>query len=160
MAPEERTIVLTNEPDHVADEPSNRSPGRLTAAESVLVLGMHRSGTSAAAGLLCQAGAWPGHPDELMPTTQYNPRGHFERRRTADAIDQLLGETGGSWDSPPLAKLSACGLEPLRPRFENILREVRQSAPPATVPLIKDPRLSLLAPLIPGSVQPRRTSEG
>lgn len=44
--------------------------------QAIIVLGMHRSGTSALAGALAKLGA--GLPARLMSENQYNPKGYFE----------------------------------------------------------------------------------
>lgn len=123
----------------VALEPRGVTP------EQIIVIGMHRSGTSAVAGLLCRAGSWVGADEDLLPGNEGNPRGYFERRSAAASLDQLLAGLGGSWDDPALHHLEAVHLEPLRPQLRQLLTEVSSSAPDGRVPLVKDPRLTLFA---------------
>ncbi len=61
-----------------------------------LVLGMHRSGTSAATQLLALAGA--NLPDNVMPGDEHNAKGYFEPWRIAIFNDQRLRAAGGAWD--------------------------------------------------------------
>ena len=70
---------------------------------AILVLGMHRSGTSALAGMLSLCGA--SLPATLMPPADYNPKGFFESLSIFRAHQQLLAELGSSWDDQsPLPK--------------------------------------------------------
>ncbi len=64
----------------------------------VLVLGMHRSGTSAVAGALVRAG-W------TVPGTAIrnwdNPRGHFESTALIRLNEEVLAASGGHWLAAP-----------------------------------------------------------
>ena len=73
--------------------------GRLCAVsrEALLVLGMHRSGTSATAGLLVRLGAQG--PSMLMPADASNPEGYWESRRLWEVHERLLREIGSRWDA-------------------------------------------------------------
>jgi hypothetical protein len=61
-----------------------------------LVLGMHRSGTSAIAGTLVKMGA--AAPEGLMPPHVTNPRGFWESWRMMRLNDELLASAGSRWD--------------------------------------------------------------
>jgi len=61
----------------------------------ILVLGMHRSGTSAVAGALAIAGGCP--PTEAMPATGDNPTGYWESQRIALFNNSLLSSAGIRW---------------------------------------------------------------
>jgi hypothetical protein len=65
----------------------------------IFVLGCHRSGTSAVAGLLVHAcGVSMG---ELMPATDDNPLGYFEAIGVVDAHRGLLAQMERDWSCPP-----------------------------------------------------------
>jgi len=64
---------------------------------ALLVLGMHRSGTSATAGLLVRLGAEP--PTMLMPADASNPEGYWESRRLWEVHERLLREADSRWDT-------------------------------------------------------------
>jgi hypothetical protein len=64
--------------------------------KAILVLGMHRSGTSALSGAMVQLGAVA--PRTLMPATRDNMRGYWESARIADFNDELLACAGSTWD--------------------------------------------------------------
>ncbi len=109
----------------------------------VLVVGMHRSGTSAVAGALGALGCLvPGPEDRL--TGPGNPE-HHESRTLTIFDEELLAELGGTWDGPPL----------LRPHWAHSAivvagtraREALLTAfPVAARTAWKDPRLCLLLP--------------
>jgi hypothetical protein len=64
----------------------------------VIILGMHRSGTSALTGSLEQAGLVLGEVDTASPD---NRKGNRESRRLMALHDDLLERNGGSWHTPP-----------------------------------------------------------
>jgi len=111
----------------------------------VLVAGMHRSGTSALAGLLALMGADPGA--DLIGPDRSNARGHFEPRKIVAVNDGLLESLGAR--APGSGGLPA----DWRQRDEtNRAREKLKTIIMADfsrrdIFMIKDPRLFLLLPL-------------
>jgi hypothetical protein len=112
----------------------------------VLVLGMHRSGTSALAGALEAMGFEVGPDDDVMPADIGNPEGYFELLSIVRANDDLLAHFGGRWDSPPI----------LEERWtEDVAATAFVDAERTTLAelfegdhyLLKDPRISILLPL-------------
>src|ERR1700681_847533 len=73
-----------------------RSVAHSLPRRAVLVLGMHRSGTSALAGVINALGAAP--PKSLASPNQWNPRGYFESSRVFAAHDKLLAAVDSCWD--------------------------------------------------------------
>jgi len=69
-----------------------------TTKQCVVVLGMHRSGTSTIAGSLATLGVSFGK--NLLPADLNNPRGYFENNRIVETQNQLLLEAGYSWLNP------------------------------------------------------------
>ena len=65
---------------------------------AVLILGMHRSGTSCLAGSLEEAGLYLGQVNTAAP---HNAKGNRESRAIMDLQDDLLRANGGDWDAPP-----------------------------------------------------------
>jgi len=63
----------------------------------VIVLGMHRSGTSAFTGALKVAGFDLGK--DLMQANEYNVKGYFENNKIVELNDKILGYFNASWDS-------------------------------------------------------------
>ena len=64
--------------------------------QAIIVLGMHRSGTSAMARTLALAGA--ALPQRLMIPTPENPAGYWEPQAVADFNDQVLAAFDSRWD--------------------------------------------------------------
>lgn len=64
----------------------------------ILILGMHRSGTSCLAGSLQQRGLFLGEVYESRP---YNRKGNRENQQIMDLNDAVLAASGGAWDRPP-----------------------------------------------------------
>lgn len=119
--------------------------------ELVAVLGMHRSGTSAAAGLLAQAGGWLGRSTEIMAPNDGNEAGYFERTRLVNCVDLMLRSRGLTWALPMSADLLAG-----RYRSDEVellalhLHAVRVGAPDwCPLVVVKDPRLCLYSGLLP-----------
>jgi len=80
----------------------------------VIVAGFHRSGTSAAARLLHQAGAHMG--DELVGVRLSNPFGHYEDVSVVRLHEALLADNGRTWqvDEELLPVVSSRRWEELR----------------------------------------------
>src|SRR5215467_9657005 len=79
-----------------SDESSDSARGRI-----VCVLGMHRSGTSAAARLMNLLGVYLGDEAHLMGSHPENPKGYWEYRPILALNEEILGRLGGTWDEPP-----------------------------------------------------------
>lgn len=73
---------------------ARRRPSSSTPRDCVVVLGMHRSGTSALAGTLSLLGVDFG--SDLIGANSGNPRGHFELTSAVELDDILLRRTFGS----------------------------------------------------------------
>lgn len=69
--------------------------------KTVIVLGMHRSGTSMIAGVLHCLGIFMG--GRLLGRSEYNPFGHFEDIRFIELNDRILAAAGGDWLHVPAA---------------------------------------------------------
>ena len=119
--------------------------GALAGSTALIVLGMHRSGTSALTGMLHHLGVALG--EHLMPATTDNPRGYWEHSDIVRAHERLLGALGSAWDD----------INPLPLGFEH--SEAARAAAPELLALasrdfggtplwgLKDPRLCRLMPL-------------
>ena len=62
---------------------------------ALVVLGMHRSGTSSVAGALAMLGA--AAPRTLMAPGEDNPRGFWESQVLMGVNDRLLAAGGSNW---------------------------------------------------------------
>lgn len=120
---------------------------------TLIVLGMHRSGTSLVAGALCRGGAWAGAPEDLLAEQVDNPKGFWERRDVVALNDQILARAGLSWFNPPATgTVVATGTTPANSSAEPLAstRDLLSAfnthaavAAPSQPRLLKDPRLSL-----------------
>jgi hypothetical protein len=129
----------------VVEEAAGGEPGR---ADTLVVLGMHRSGTSAVAGMFAQAGFAAGVGADVLPPAEDNPEGFFERLSVIGVNDELLGAAGGNWDAPPTRQALAEAAEaPNGPQsgIGPLLERLRHEAAGAPL-LLKDPRLDLTLP--------------
>ncbi|HUA26530.1 MAG TPA: hypothetical protein VMA54_20540 [Steroidobacteraceae bacterium] len=74
-------------------------------SDAVVVLGMHRSGTSFLVRALNLAGLWLGEPEHLATIEgragSGNPKGNYEHREAATINEFILRRSGGAWFSPP-----------------------------------------------------------
>ena len=67
----------------------------MSGKTALVVLGMHRSGTSSVAGALALLGARA--PQTLMRPAQDNPKGFWESEVLAELNDRLLAAGGSAW---------------------------------------------------------------
>ena len=119
----------------------DRSPSAL------LVLGMHRSGTSALTGALRLCGASPGDSVQLTENSIENYKGFWERRDMRQVCDALLHAAGADWWKIANLHLDAIPhavLHEQRRKFQTIVAELSQFP----VWILKEPRLCLLLPLL------------
>ena len=68
-------------------------------SRAVCVLGMHRSGTSVIARAVNLLGAYLGEEGDMMPPTEDNPRGYWERVDIMFLNDRLLAQLNRPWDT-------------------------------------------------------------
>jgi GT2 family glycosyltransferase len=108
------------------------------ASGQIVVLGMHRSGTSSVGGLLALLGAWPG-AEELLLRGPDNPRGHYEHGELHMACLRRLEAAGGDWKAPP-TRSDAQATDAFRREVAGVL----ESLEPRRPWFIKEPRLCLL----------------
>jgi len=114
--------------------------------QAILILGMHRSGTSALGGVVSMLGA--AAPKTLLPGNTGNPRGYWECLPLERANNDLLASAGSRWDD----------WRPLNPRWidSEVAKHFRRRIIDIIVdefadqPLffIKDPRMCRLVPLM------------
>jgi len=83
-------IPSFNWPNNYDDVSMTRSP--------ILILGMHRSGTSCLAGQLEEAGVWLG---EVRRASQHNAKGNRENPAIWTLNEAVLRANGAAWDRPP-----------------------------------------------------------
>lgn len=80
----------------------------------ILILGMHRSGTSCLAGSLQQRGLFLGEVHESRP---HNRKGNRENQQVMDLNEAVLAASDGAWDRPPVRLRWDAGLVDRRDRL-------------------------------------------
>ena len=90
----------------MADAPATRPP-------CVIVLGMHRSGTSLLTGSLEAAGLYLGDVNNEAP---FNRKGNKENESIRDLNDALLDRSGAAWNRPPNGQVRWSGADEARAR--------------------------------------------
>jgi len=116
------------------------------ARTAILVLGMHRSGTSALARLLGYLGA--ALPSDAIAAHADNARGYWESAAIIQADDQLLRAARSSWFDPRPLDLSRLEPSALRSRKDRIWEAVTTAFGDAPLIAIKDPRQCRFVPTI------------
>ena len=110
----------------------------------ILVLGMHRSGTSALTRVLSIAGA--GLPKTLLPpVVGENDRGYWESLPLVEYHDKLLAELGSRWDDWRALDLSRVPIrrrDEIKAEFIDLLAAEFGDAP---LIVVKDPRMCRFA---------------
>lgn len=125
------------------DAPNLERFGR-NRGTALVVLGMHRSGTSALTRVLNLCGAYL--PDKLRPPKMgSNDKGFWETEDVIDLNERMLGSLGGAWHSVSFTLPEAGSL------FDEFIQDARmvidsEYGNHETI-LIKDPRIGILAPL-------------
>lgn len=140
------------------------------AGRTVVVLGMHRSGTSALTGALVQAGLCVGAESTLYKTDKNNEKGYFEQQALIDINESILtsaflhkhpdllkygchrdehdlycmGWLLGAWlEKPDLTELPAN----IPAAITEFIRKLGDACPGTGGFIMKDPRLSLTFPV-------------
>ncbi|MGL4463498.1 MAG: sulfotransferase family protein, partial [Planctomycetia bacterium] len=106
---------------------------------ALLVLGMHRSGTSALTRVMSLLGV--DLPTNLLPANEGNETGHWESSEIVAVHDEMLEALGSSWDDPlalPPVWFDSDAAEPYRRRLLELLR--RDFADVDSF-VVKDPRI-------------------
>lgn len=110
-----------------------------------LVLGMHRSGTSAVTQLLALAGA--SLPANVMPGDSHNEKGYFEPWKIAVFNDERLRAGGSAWDDVFAFPYRALPDALEQAWFQRAGKLFDAEYRRTTWPLMKDPRATVLLPL-------------
>ena len=113
---------------------------------AILVLGMHRSGTSALTWLLGRLGA--ALPSDAIAASGDNARGYWESQALVKADDQLLRVLRSSWFDPRPLEHSRLSADGLRSRKNRIREAIEHGWGDAPCLAIKDPRQCRCVPVI------------
>src|ERR1700728_183219 len=124
---------------------TNRS-ARSQQRQAILVLGMHRSGTSAVGGVVSALGLTA--PKTLSVPHYWNQRGYFESPRIFVAHDELLASAGSRWADWRQFNLQwyrSKAAEHHRQKLKALLIEEFGDEP---LIFIKDPRMCRFVPFV------------
>jgi hypothetical protein len=128
-----------------------QADGKMTKARppsaertAYLVLGMHRSGTSAVTQVLALAGA--ELPENVMPGDEHNAKGYFEPWKIAIFNDRRLRGGASAWDDVFAFPYGALAERDERAWLDDAKALFAEEFAGTTYPLMKDPRVSVLLP--------------
>lgn len=113
--------------------------------QAIIVLGMHRSGTSALAGALGLLGA--RLPARQLPPQPDNPKGYFESEQITHIHERLLAAAGTTWFAIDRIPDKWFGSEQAAPFVEELVAAVQAEFGDAALFVVKDPRMCRLMPL-------------
>ncbi len=114
--------------------------------DPLIVLGMHRSGTSALAGALPLLGVELGGP-LMAPLDGENPRGYFEHLEIYGFHQRLLVALGVSWDNLCSPRLEPAGDPLFAERSAELAGILERCFAGTPLWAVKDPRTCRLVPL-------------
>ncbi|MBX2847234.1 MAG: sulfotransferase [Acidiferrobacterales bacterium] len=106
----------------------------------IVILGMHRSGTSMLTKLINMAGAYVGESEELIGSNPENPKGFWERIDLRKLNDELLFSANSDWDSLVDFDADSLSREALE-GFSSGLKSVIKKLDENKVWVIKEPRI-------------------
>jgi len=126
----------------------------MSTKKAILILGMHRSGTSALAGVISRLGAYFGN--NIMPSSSENKKGYYENMDIFTLNKYILYKLNSTWhdtnelimdseNKELLAELSILIEYVLKTSFGFI--QGIGSGKDSSIIAIKDPRICLFLPL-------------
>lgn len=112
---------------------------------AIVVLGVHRSGTSAMSGMMAKSGLNLGK--SVLGENQSNPKGHFENLRLLKFNNSLLHEFDVQWHNTVCLSENWWENESLANRKSELKSLMIKEFNDSKNLLFKDPRLCILLPL-------------
>lgn len=131
---------------HIKSAYQKRSGGdpRAESSSGLLVVGMHRSGTSAVTGLLHNFGYNVGQ--SLLPGNEFNEKGYFEDTSIVIENENMLVKLSRSWcDERPIHR-SAWHSDAVTASIEHLATCIISTFDLSKPWIIKDPRIARLLP--------------
>ncbi|MFF2089462.1 sulfotransferase [Paenibacillus sp. NPDC058174] len=119
----------------------------LARSKAIVILGMHRSGTSLLAKTIKALGVYIGRDEQMISPREDNPEGFWEHSDIVDIHEKLLGSLSSSWDTTkplPAEWWLSEELQSYRSRMKDIIASNFSNY---AVWGFKDPRTCLLLPL-------------
>ena len=121
---------------------SKLSASGLLPTRMTVVLGMHRSGTSALSGMLAQAGL--NAPNDALGATDNNKRGYWESESLVTLSDQFLLSENSHWSQLHEWSATWCAGSQAQSWSEAYLQQMSRVFDCSQHVLLKDPRLCIL----------------
>ena len=125
--------------------PHSEHPDPTRHRTILLILGMHRSGTSAMTNTFALLGATL--PTRLMPAGPFNSLGHFEPLAIVDEHDRMLAELGESWFGSKALDKEFFKSDLAGAYARRICKMVEEEYGNAGLMVVKDPRICRFVPL-------------
>jgi len=122
-----------------AEHIERKSRAKGQSATALVVLGMHRSGTSLLASLLAALGAVL--PERVLGPSPGNEKGHFEPKEIVDFNDDLLAKLGSDWRDWGEVDREWATSQIFRTHRDEFTRLVRRNYGVAPIFVLKDPRI-------------------
>lgn len=123
---------------------NNPQPEISDESRALIVLGMHRSGTSTTSGILYHLGFDLGK--SIMPANFANPKGNFENESIVNFNNRLFTKIGASWHNTLFIKEEDWDMQKLANEKRELLRIISEEFSASNVLLFKDPRMCALLP--------------
>lgn len=114
----------------------------LNKNKQVIVLGMHKSGTSITGKILEILNVKMGK--ELLKGDFSNPLGHFEDKKVIKLNEKLLNKVGGTWLNPPSSEELSKHSDEWKKEMFKYIQERNSNE---EIWGVKDPRISLMLPI-------------
>ncbi len=111
----------------------------------ILVLGMHRSGTSAVTRTISGMGA--ALPGNLIPPLKDNPEGFWESADIVAVHNRFLEAVGSAWNDPRILAPEVFETNAAAVCREELLSILQRDFSDQRLFVIKDPRICVLMPL-------------
>ncbi len=116
--------------------------------QALVVLGMHRSGTSSLAGALVALGA--KGPATALPPAPDNPLGFFESAKVMNLDDRILAAAGSAWDDWRAFNDVWLADGNARELQDEAVATLEQEFGSARLIVVKDPRICRMMPFWTG----------
>ncbi|SHM49098.1 glycosyltransferase [Rhodanobacter sp. OK091] len=118
---------------------------RSSGKQALLVIGMHRSGTSALTRVINLHGVTLG--SKLPGGAFDNEAGFWENQRVVNLHERLLADIGSSWDDPRELRLGWADEALTAAYIDELIALIASEFGDARIWAVKDPRLCRLLPL-------------
>lgn len=113
--------------------------------KAFIILGMHRSGTSAFSGVLSKMNVFMGS-DLFSAQKGVNEKGFFENSKIVELNEHIFDIVSSSWDDPLGIQVSFDRVEALEAVRKRSLNFIKKEYSDKLLWGIKDPRMSVLLP--------------